>query len=401
MKRMISILLAAALLMAVLSLPAGAADAAAEKPLLRGSDIFRYSPEAAEWLDAGLRGWDGDVIGKIAPYLATPLYYLLWPGAKLVQWVRGTFFRVSLRFDLDSAGKVIGNKFSDVNIWAMQSGWSHGHPDPAEFAARYPFAQRLQIMTATGGSAWRDLFLDPDDRSTLTDYNFEPLLAACRNIVAVGMKPMIKTGAVPLKFCAEPIIGTFDVNVLPPDDFNAYYKYIKAIAQALLAEFGLEEMKTWSFGVLTEYENKDWFYVPGADGKPDPEQSKTAYFKLYDYTAAALQDALGRENLTVGAHAMQCAAGLWSPKDFIAHCARGTNYATGETGTQLDFLAASYYDGRPGSFNGKDLANTVGELRGWAEEAGLTGLRFGVDEGRILCGADGKELSARVVAMSY
>jgi hypothetical protein len=257
-------------------------------------------------------------------------------------------------------------------------------------------------MTATGGNATRDLFLDPNDRNTLTDYAFEPLLAACRHIVAVGMKPMIKTGAVPLKFCAAPNIGTFGVNTLPPDDFNAYHTYIKAIGLALVGEFGMDEVKTWSFGVLTEFENWDWYYIPGPSGAADVQASKLAYFKLYDYTVDALQQALGRENLTIGAHAMQCVAGMWPVQDFINHCAKGNNYATGATGTQLDFLAASFYDVKPGEFAGqKDLAATVGQLKKWAKDAGLTGLRFGVDEGRILGGADDKELSARVVAMSY
>jgi len=311
-------------------------------------------------------------------------------------------FRRSLTFDLAKAGEVIGNKFSDVNIWMMQSQWSRGAPlSPEEFAARYPFAEVLQIMTATGGSAERDLFIDPHDRSALTDYDFEPLLAACRNILAVGMKPMVKTGAVPLKFSAATETAFFGVNALPPDDFEQYYTYIHDIALALKDEFGVEEVKQWSFGVLTEFENKDWFYVPGANGDPDPQASKEAYCKLYDYTVAALQDALGAENLTVGAHATQCAEMLWPPRDFINHCGKGTNYVTGETGTQLDFLAASYYDGKPGEFNGKSLADTIGQLKKWAKDAGLPGLRFGVDEGRIYGGADGKELSARVVAMSY
>ncbi|MCL2298994.1 MAG: hypothetical protein FWC27_02460 [Firmicutes bacterium] len=310
-------------------------------------------------------------------------------------------FRRSLIFDLNKAGKVIGNKFSDINIWQMQGGWSDKQPDPAAFARAYPFAERLQIMTATGGNESRDLFADPLDRTTLTDYDFGPLLAACRHITAVGMKPMIKTGAVPLKFCANPNIGTFGVNTLPPDDFTQYYAYIKAIAQALTEEFGPEEVKGWSFGVLTEYENRDWFYIPGADGEPDAAATRQAYFKLYDYTVAALQDALGRENLTVGAHAMQCAEGLWCPRDFINHCAKGENYATGETGTQLDFLSSSFYDSQPGQFAAKNLEKSITQLKKWAKAAGLTGLRFGVDEGRILAGADGKDLRARVVAMSY
>jgi len=310
----------------------------------------------------------------------------------------------SMTFDLDAAGKIIGNKFSDINTWSLHGRWSDGQLDPAQFAERYPFARTLQFMTATGGNATRDLFIDPNDRTTLTDYKFEPLLAACRHVLSLGMKPMIKTGAVPLKLSTNPIIsGSFGVNVLPPDDFDQYYTYIKAAAQALVDEFGVEEIKTWSFGVLTEFENVEWFYVPGLLGVPSPWASKQAYFQLYDTTVAALQDVLGPENLTVGAHAMTglLGIGFWSVADFVKHCGNGTNYATGKTGTQLDFLAASYYDTKPGSPSVQTLGQHFSLLKKWAKDAGLEGLRYGVDEGRVMNGPDDKPLLARIVGMSW
>jgi len=83
MKRVVSVILAACLLTAALPLTASAAGIAAGTRSLRsGSDIFRYNPEAAAWLESGLRGWGNDILGKIAPYGATLLYWLLWPGAK-------------------------------------------------------------------------------------------------------------------------------------------------------------------------------------------------------------------------------------------------------------------------------------------------------------------------------
>ncbi|MDR2525002.1 MAG: hypothetical protein LBC83_02235 [Oscillospiraceae bacterium] len=311
---------------------------------------------------------------------------------------------IKLRFDLNNAGDVIGNKFSDANAWQLQGGWAVRQPcGLTEREARFPYLERVQLMTATGGNMWRDLFVDPLDRSTMTDYAFEPLISACRNIVALGLTPEIKTGSVPLKFCAEPNIQSeFDVNSLPPDDFDVYYDYIKAIGDALVAEFGIQEVKTWRFGVFTEYENKEWFAVYDDNGKVDANATKIAYFKLYDYTVAALEAALGAQNLDIGAHAMQCTNGLWSPRDFILHCGKGTNYATGGTGTQIDYLASSYYDPSPGNFNKKSLADTILELKRWADEAGLSGLSFGFDEGRLLNGADGRPLYlGRIVAMSY
>ena len=204
----------------------------------------------------------------------------------------------TLSFDLSSTGITIKNIYSDINVWDFRQNWGQKASDqPAGyFRENFPFINTIQIMTATGGNANRDLLRDPSDRSVMDDYQFDELIAALGNVVRQGLKPMIKTGAVPLKYSANPVIQNFGVNVCPPDDYNVYYDYIKALADRVVAEFGLEEVKTWSWGVLTEYENKSWWSVDD-----DPELSKKAYFKLYDYTVAALEDAIGADNLVVGA----------------------------------------------------------------------------------------------------
>ena len=97
MKKLIALVLCAALLVgmfsvnaaASLSLPAHAACTAVNDPTLRGAiDIFLYSPNAAQWLQAGLDNGSAFVRG-----CSVILYYLLWPGAKMVHWFRGLFQR--------------------------------------------------------------------------------------------------------------------------------------------------------------------------------------------------------------------------------------------------------------------------------------------------------------------
>ena len=95
-------------------------------------------------------------------------------------------------------------------------------------------------MTATGGNANRDLLRDPGDRSVMDDYQFDELIAALGNVVRQGLKPMIKTGAVPLKYTTKPVIQNFGVNVCPPDDYNVYYDYINSLAERIVDEFGIE-----------------------------------------------------------------------------------------------------------------------------------------------------------------
>ncbi len=271
----------------------------------------------------------------------------------------------------------------------------------------YEFVDYIQLMECTGGNAGRDLFHDPDDFTVTDDYDFEPLIRSCRGILKTGAKPLLKLGNVPAKLSRHTIaaagtdLGGFDVNIYPPDDFEEYYRYIKAVAQALVDEFGLDEVRAWRFGVMTEYENASWFTVPGGD----PEQTAQAYCKLYDFTAQALIDVLGN-NVFVGAHSMTCSEGLFDEREFIRHCGAGTNYATGKAGSRLCYLAASYYENRPGDrVTAKSIPEIMALLRGTAESVGLNDLIYGVDEGRILSGVrpgkDDGALYSRTVGYTY
>ncbi|MEI6578436.1 MAG: hypothetical protein WCN92_03100, partial [Eubacteriales bacterium] len=305
----------------------------------------------------------------------------------------------NVTFSVDTAapGKVIGNKVSNCNLWSLNG--LLGDIKINELADSTKFTDYIQLMTATGGNADRDLFLNPEDRTVLDDYDFAPLLAACMKILDLGAKPDIITGAVPLKLTTNPVMGVFGVNVYPPDDFEQYYTYMSAIAQALVDKFGRDEVLTWHFGVLTEYENKDWFMAKS--GKS--EDSMVAFCKLYDYTIAALQAKIGK-NIFVGAHSMTVAEGLWDERDFIEHCANGTNYKTGEKGTRVCFLSASFYDSKPGKYGDLTLPATIEILRQKAESVGLNDLIYGVDEGRILSGTKGSsaaDLNLRMCGFTY
>lgn len=285
-------------------------------------------------------------------------------------------------FDVDttSSGDVIPNVVDNINTWHM--GTSFYNVERNEENDVFEFVKYVQLMQCTGGTADRDLFEDPYDTSTLTDYKFEPLIKNCRGILSLGAKPHLKMGGVPLKFTSDYKMGGFDMNVYPPDDYVAYYGYIKAIAEALVNEFGLEEVKSWRFGVMTEYENQDWFMAKSGD----PQESAEAYCKLYDYTVQALIDVIG-EDVFVGAHSMTVTEGLWDEEIFIRHVAEGTNYANGEKGSRICFLSASFYDSNPGKFtSGYTLPETIGYLKDKAEKYGLENLIYGIDEGRILSG---------------
>lgn len=308
----------------------------------------------------------------------------------------------SFTVETSQLGDVVPNTLSNINIWDMQGTNLFTNPRLNEKYNIMEFVEYVQLMQCTGGNAQRDLFVDPTNYDVLDDYDFSPLIENCEGILTLGAKPHLKLGSVPMKYSQNAIKGAnFDTNLYPPDDYDVYYNYMAAMAKALVDEFGAEEVLTWRFGVMTEFENSDWFMAP--DG--DPQKTAEAYCKLYDYTIAALQQEIG-EDVFVGAHAMAVTEGLWDEKIFIEHCASGTNYKTGEKGTRICFLSASFYDNLPGEYTkGYTLPETIAHLQQLAKDAGLEDLIFGVDEGRVLwglnSGADDNQLLTRMVGDTY
>ena len=304
---------------------------------------------------------------------------------------------VKFKIDVSERGAVVTNVVSNINIWDYRS-WL-GPKDkefPGYFKKYMPFIKYVQLMMAAGGNAERDLFDHPLDSDTLTDYNFSKLIEACRNITKQGLTPHLKIGNVPLKFTTKPKISqAFGVNILPPDSFQVWHHYVMELGKALVKEFGKKNVRNWRFGVLTEYENKDWFSV-----NDNPQETKTAYFKLYDYTVDALQKSIDPE-IFVGGHSMTVSEGLWDEREFISHCATGTNFCTGQQGTRLCYLTSSYYDKTPGQYADKSLVECISLLREHARQAGFNNLIYGVDEGRILQGTDHKDLVPRAIGNTW
>ena len=299
----------------------------------------------------------------------------------------------------DTTGKIINNKLKNMNMWSFNAHWLDEATNQPEdyFKNNLPFVENIEFMQATGGCDWRDLFVDPYDRSVLDDYYFDNLILACRNALKQGIKPWIKTGNVPMKYSANYTDGVFGVNVLPPDNYDVYYNYIHAIAEALVNEFGLAEVQSWTWGVYTEYENADWFNIG------TPQESAVEFCKIYDYTVAALIDVLGND-INVGAHSMSCTEGKWDEAIFLEHCVNGINYATGEIGSRITYTAVSYYDVTPNDLYEDGLAETIRKLRKTLSDLGLD-IPIGVDEGRILNGtvrgAVDIALGNRIIGQTY
>ena len=113
----------------------------------------------------------------------------------------------------------------------------------------------------------------------------------------------------------------------PPKDYAKWGELIYQWVRHSVAKYGQREVESWWWEVWNEPDIGYWH------GTPDE------YLKLYDYAADGLKRALptariGGPHVTGpnGARTQQIL------RAFIEHCLRGTNYATGKTGSPLDYV---------------------------------------------------------------
>ena len=302
---------------------------------------------------------------------------------------------VVISADVRFGAAALPNFSSHLTQWAYD-GWTQ--PLSAADRAAYPFLTTVTLFTATGGcyegfpgcTSRRDLLADPTDRAS--PYAFGPLLNALGNITASGLRPYIVTGGVPIAYSAAPVLGGFGFNTQPPDDYELYARYIGALADAAVARFGLTAVRGWKWGVYTEYNNPDWL-----------AGNASSFFALYDWTACALEGALGSGFVDIGAHACtQCGGAAWDSLALLDHVASGTNACTGALGAPMTWFSLSFYEtqvGAPGDLGW--LAQQVLPARARAAALGLNISSFGIDEGRLLQGVDQLPLMTRAVGATY
>lgn len=310
----------------------------------------------------------------------------------------------------------IGDRFGSVVLWhylgttpdeRMLHEWAEAKP-AGWLKAHYPWLNEVVVYGASGGSYRgyprqpgdvaatefdRDLFKDPANRAVANDYDFEPLVRACRNVIRQGLRPCLRLDHVPIKFTKEPKIDWFRLNTRPPDDYRVYADYISALAQAMVDAFGIGEVAHWRWIIGIEIDNRQMW--ESADGSPDTTMRD--FFRFYDWNVFALQRTLGRDLGPVGSHAMtNPKESFWNAERFIEHCRSGVNAATGKTGAPLDFFGVSVYDIAPlpkyGGANLGQFDDKVMRMRAALDRHGYCQVPIEVAEGGLAFGRDQKWL---------
>jgi xylan 1,4-beta-xylosidase len=151
-----------------------------------------------------------------------------------------------------------------------------------------------------------------------------------------GVKPLVEIGFMPEALSVKPQPYQHDWPkgkltagwAYPPKDYGKWAELTHQWVRHAIERYGRAEVASWYWEVWNEPDISYW------QGTPEE------YYKLYDYAVEAVKRALPEARVG-GPHS----TGPASPKAaeflrrFLEHCARGTNYATGQKGAPLDYIA--------------------------------------------------------------
>jgi xylan 1,4-beta-xylosidase len=153
---------------------------------------------------------------------------------------------------------------------------------------------------------------------------------------ARGLKPYVQIGFMPEALSVKPqpyqhewrpglpYNNVYTGWAYPPKDYAKWAELVYQWVKHDVERYGRAEVESWYWEVWNEPNIGYW--------KGTPEE----FHKLHDYAVDAVRRAL--PTARVGGPDV---AGRDDPflRGFLEHCLRGTNYATGKTGTPIDFLA--------------------------------------------------------------
>jgi xylan 1,4-beta-xylosidase len=214
-----------------------------------------------------------------------------------------------------------------------------------------PVHVRAHNMLTTGdGKAalkWGSTNAYTEDASGNPVYDWTIVDRIVDTYVERKMKPMIEVGFMPqaLSVKPEPYRHFWDPSqpyrniytgwAHPPRDYKKWSDLIYAWVKHSIERYGRDEVASWYWEVWNEPNIAYW--------QSTPEE----YNKLYDYTVDAIKRALPAIRVggptSTGPGSEQAAKFL---RGFLEHVVRGKNYATGKTGSPIDYITF-HAKGRP------------------------------------------------------
>jgi xylan 1,4-beta-xylosidase len=211
----------------------------------------------------------------------------------------------------------------------------------AELSAASPspvFIRTHNLLTTGDGTAslkWGSTNAYTEDAAGHAVYDWNILDRIFDTYQQAGVKPLVEIGFMPEALSAHPrpYRHNFPNGSLwtgwayPPKDYHAWADLIYQWVRHSVDRYGAREVESWYWEVWNEPDIGYW------QGTPEE------YHKLYDFAADAVKRALPKARIggphSTGPAAPQAANFL---RGFLEHVLHGKNFATGQTGSPLDYV---------------------------------------------------------------
>jgi xylan 1,4-beta-xylosidase len=210
---------------------------------------------------------------------------------------------------------------------------------------------RTHFMLVTGdgtaGLKWGSTNAYTEDAAGKPVYDWKIVDRILDTYLQAKAKPFVEIGFMPQALSSKPepyhptwIPGAAnrDYSIgwsYPPSDYSKWGELVYQWVRHSVEKYGKEEVASWYWEVWNEPDISYWHGTP------------EEYDKLYDFAAEAVKRALPTARIggpaTTGPNSPKAAAFL---RQFLEHCASGKNFATGKTGSPLDFVTY-HAKGRP------------------------------------------------------
>jgi xylan 1,4-beta-xylosidase len=215
----------------------------------------------------------------------------------------------------------------------------------SELAALSPvpvYVRAHNLLTTGDGSPalkWGSTNVYTEDAGGRPRYDWTIVDRIFDTYIERGMKPLVQIGFMPEALSVKPqpyrhqwapglpYDRIFTGWAHPPKDHDKWRELVFQWVRHSVEKYGRAEVERWWWEVWNEPDAGYW------QGTPEE------YFTLYDYAADGLKRALPTARIggphVTGPNGARTQQFL---RDFLEHCLRGRNTATGRTGSPLDYI---------------------------------------------------------------
>lgn len=232
-----------------------------------------------------------------------------------------------------------------------------------ELAPKQVYFRAHNLLTSGDGTPalkWGSTGVYREDASGKPVYDWTIVDRIFDTYLARGVRPYAQIGFMPkdLSIKPEPYQHKWTPRArydeiytgwaYPPKDYAKWAELVFQWTKHCVEKYGRAEVESWYWQVWNEPNIGYWRGTPAE------------FRKLHDYAIDAVRRAL--PTARVGGADTAGSGGKFT-RDFLEHCLRGTNHATGKVGTPLDFISF-HAKGSPVTTNGHVRMGIATHLRG-------------------------------------